>query len=124
MKDKNLYKVSVYDILLIGALVVSPVLALSPLWLNDQNNEEVFVYQDNKLIEVQSLNQTRVISLTNIQVDIDKGKIRVVESNCPKHICMHIGWIDRPGQTIVCVPNKTMIEVRGRQRSKYHATSY
>lgn len=124
MNDKNLFKISICDIVLIAVLVVAPVLSLSAIWSNDQRNDEVFIYQHNKLVEVQPLNQDRVLSITNMRLAIENGRIRVLESDCPRHICIHSGWISNPGQTIVCVPNKTIIEVKGRRRSKYHATSY
>ena len=130
MKDKNLHlhKISVYDILLIGMLVITPILSLSSVWHQDQDKKEVLIYHKNKLLEVHDLSQDRVISISDkgieMMINIDRGRIRVLESNCPKHICVHSGWIAGSGQTVVCVPNKMLIEVKGKQSLKYHAESY
>lgn len=130
LKDKNfhLHKISVYDILLIGMLVITPILSLSSVWHQDQDKKEALIYRNNKLLEVHDLSQDRVISISDkgieMTIKIDGGRIRVLESNCPKHICVHIGWIAGSGQTIVCVPNKMLVEVKGKQSLKYHAESY
>ena len=130
LKDKNLHlhKISVYDILLIGMLVITPILSLSSVWHQDQDKKEALIYHNNKLLEVHDLSQDRVISISDkgieMTINIDGGRIRVLESNCPKHICVHIGWISNSGQTIVCVPNKMLVEVKGKQSLKYHAESY
>lgn len=128
MRHKNLHKVSVYDMLLIGSFVILPILSLSSFWQHNQDNKESYIYQSNKLSQIHSLDTDKIISIsdskTNVKVEIKNGKIRIIESNCPKHICIHTGWIDNSGQTIVCVPNKLMIEVRGKQKSEYHAETY
>ena len=38
--------------------------------------------------------------------------IGVVEADCADHICIDEGFISRPGQTVVCLPHKVLIEVR------------
>ncbi len=130
MKNKNLHlhKISLYDISLIGAMIVLPILSLSAAWHQDQGNKEAVVYHGDRLLEVQSLNQDRIISISDKNVEmaikIEKGRVRVLESDCPKNICVHMNWISDVGQTIVCVPNKILIEIRGKQNPRYHAESY
>mgnify|MGYP000881559269 CR=1 FL=1 len=46
-------------------------------------------------------------------VEAAPGKIRIRESTCPDKICVRTGWISNPSQSIVCVPNKTVVTVRG-----------
>ncbi len=128
LKDKNLHKISVYDVLLIGSLLIVPILSLSSIWQQGQGKKEAFIYHNNRLLEIHNLSQDRVISISDkgiqMMFKIDKGRIRVLESNCPKHVCVHTGWISNSGQTIVCVPNKLLVEVKGKQNLKYHAESY
>lgn len=42
----------------------------------------------------------------------DQG-IRILENDCTGRQCVHAGWIFRPGQTIVCLPKKLMIQLTG-----------
>lgn len=41
------------------------------------------------------------------------GRIRVINSDCSEQVCVKTGWISRPGQSIVCLPNQTMISLSG-----------
>ncbi|HHY75412.1 MAG TPA: NusG domain II-containing protein [Firmicutes bacterium] len=51
-------------------------------------------------------------------VEFGQGKIRILplpSSVCPNGICWKTGYISRPGQSIVCVPNHTTITVEGAE---------
>lgn len=47
-------------------------------------------------------------------VRVERGRIRVVEANCPNQIDVKQGWITAPGQTIVCLPHRLVITIRGK----------
>lgn len=44
-------------------------------------------------------------------VEIEGGRVRMVDSACPDKLCVRTGWISRPGQSIVCLPNRVVIEI-------------
>jgi len=46
-------------------------------------------------------------------VEVADGKIRMLEANCPKQICVKQSWIQSPGSTIVCLPGEIIIHVDG-----------
>jgi len=46
-----------------------------------------------------------------LAVSKDK-KVRVKKSECPRQLCANIGWIQHTGEAIICVPFKTLIEVK------------
>lgn len=49
-----------------------------------------------------------------ITVEVVPGKgVHVSDSNCPAKICVHTGWAHKPGEKIVCLPNKLLVEVEG-----------
>lgn len=47
-------------------------------------------------------------------VEISGGQVRMVDSACPDKLCVRTGWISRPGASIVCLPNRVVIEVKSR----------
>ena len=49
------------------------------------------------------------INDTNI-CEIKDGEIHMTEANCPDHLCMKQKAVDSTGGTIVCLPNKVVIE--------------
>lgn len=42
----------------------------------------------------------------------DKG-IEIINASCHDHICEKTGFISRPGEIIVCLPNKLSIKIKG-----------
>lgn len=51
-------------------------------------------------------------------LELKPGKIRLVQPAgkiCPDGICIATGWIDAPGETIVCVPNKLIVKITERE---------
>lgn len=44
-------------------------------------------------------------------VKISNGKVRMEHSPCPLKMCVHQGAISRPGEMIICVPNRIMIRI-------------
>lgn len=46
------------------------------------------------------------------ELEIRSGSIGMVSADCPDKLCVHQGFIDRPGLPIVCLPNKLVIQLR------------
>lgn len=50
-------------------------------------------------------------------LEVEEGRIRILpmpREICPLNICSSVGWIDKPGQAIVCLPNRMIITVSGQ----------
>lgn len=59
-------------------------------------------------IEFKSKYGFNVISVKNDQIGI-------IEASCYDHVCMNPPYINKPGQSLVCLPNKFMIEIKGQK---------
>lgn len=46
-----------------------------------------------------------------VEIVAGNGKIKVEDENSPLHLCSRQGWIDSSVQTIVCLPNKIVIQI-------------
>jgi hypothetical protein len=46
-------------------------------------------------------------------VEVGAGRIRVATAKCPEQICVKQGWVDRPGEAIVCLPGEIVIRIDG-----------
>ena len=42
-------------------------------------------------------------------VQIENGRIRMLEADCPDHTCMHMGWLRSGSLPIVCLPNRLVV---------------
>jgi hypothetical protein len=48
-------------------------------------------------------------------VEVQGGKVHMLESACRDKICVGMGWVDRAGQAVVCLPNRVVIRITGSQ---------
>jgi hypothetical protein len=116
--EQGLYKVSKLDwILAVLILAASVVIFLSLSGKGSQAGASALLYCDGKLAGSYDLSRDRVVTQEagghTIRLEISAGRIHIADSDCPRQICKHAGWISRPNQTIVCVPNKILVEIKG-----------
>ncbi|NLG37888.1 MAG: NusG domain II-containing protein [Clostridiales bacterium] len=52
-------------------------------------------------------------ALGTCAVAFEPGRVRIAAADCPDQVCVHTGWISRPGQSAVCVPGRVAVVVRG-----------
>ena len=54
------------------------------------------------------------------KIEISSFGARVVESDCPRKICSHVGWItlNSIDDTIICVPNKIILKIKNLPSEK------
>ena len=57
----------------------------------------------------------------NISIQTKDGRVRVSESSCPQKICIKTGWVKRPGEVIICIPNRTVVRIEGKKRNTVDA---
>lgn len=56
-------------------------------------------------------------------IQIDEHGARMIEANCPDHLCVNQGEITKKNQTIVCLPNKVVVELLEESDSEFDAIS-
>lgn len=59
---------------------------------------------------------------TNI-IRAERGRVCIVESTCPGQDCVHQRWISRPGQHLVCLPNRVTVTIEGSKPSDVDAVT-
>lgn len=92
----------------IGAAVWCAVILLKP------KSSYVNITQDGRLLYTLDLTKEKDRTFTveyggkkNI-IEIKDGRIRMLEAECPDHICVNTGWLE--DVPIVCLPNRLVIE--------------
>jgi len=128
--ESRLYRISKLDwILALVILTMSVTLSLSLAAQTSHAGSSALLYCDGRLIATYDLSRDRTVTERanghDVKLEIQGGRIRVVDTDCPRQICKHAGWISRASQTIVCVPNKVLVEVKGEAAAAgYDAVSY
>lgn len=49
----------------------------------------------------------------HIDVALRDGFVRIVSASCKHKTCMELGAINRPGQSLVCIPNRLRVVIEG-----------
>lgn len=84
---------------------------------------QVKVTVDGDLYGTYSLNENQEIRIqkdgviTNVLV-IKDGTADITEADCPDRLCVHQRAISKTKETIVCLPNKVVVEVAGSEESE------
>ena len=98
--------------LIAGLLLISGLLWLV-LSSRDQG-AKAEIYLDSRLIRTVDLSSDRLLRLEEvpeIELEVSHGRIRFLSSDCPDQICVHTGYISRPGEYAVCLPHRLMIRI-------------
>lgn len=74
---------------------------------------------DNEVVKTINLSKNEGIEVFDVhsedgginRVEVNQNKVRVIYANCPDQIDVKQGEISRPGETIICLPHKFLIEI-------------
>lgn len=44
-------------------------------------------------------------------IEVEAGRIRIVEADCPDQVCVHAGWLADSAVPVVCLPHKLVIRL-------------
>ena len=105
------------DVLLICALLAVALSVFLITELSRGEGAEVVVSIDGEEVARYPLDEDGEYSLnggTNIMV-VSEGEAYIREASCPDGLCVGQGRISRAGQTVVCLPNRLMLEIVGAE---------
>lgn len=51
-------------------------------------------------------------------IEIGDEEVRVIEADCPDKVDVRQGYISKIGETIVCLPNKMIVEIKGMDKDQ------
>ncbi len=105
------------DLYLIGALL----LVAAALWLGrgliQSEGAYVIVSVNGKELQRYSLYEDAEIEIFSGEhgnlLIIKDGAAQITQADCPDKLCVKTGSISFSGQSIVCLPNKVIVEIIG-----------
>ena len=69
-----------------------------------------------------SLEEDQVIKVGDTNVcEIKDKKVSMITADCPDQLCIHQRTIQLQGETIVCLPNKVVLEITGTKQTDQEA---
>ena len=111
-------KVKKNDLILIGGLLAVLVVLLAVLMVTKSSGAYAVVSVDGVEVATFPLSEDTTYVINgynggNNTLIIKEGKAHLEDSSCPDHLCEHMGKIDKVGQSIICLPNRVVVEIRG-----------
>ncbi len=108
----------------IGTVIIAIIIIICLAWIFLQNKVTVSgniaeIRVDNEVVQTLDLSKNTKITVNGknnitLIVIVDNNSVYVESSECPDKICVNKGRISKEYETIVCLPARTIIEVKGR----------
>ncbi len=117
------------DIILIGAILVLALLAYVGMTLfqgaNTHDAEAVVLIDGVEYgsfpLDTDVLERIELPDGSYNVLEIKEGKADVTEASCPDGICVNHRAVSRQKQSITCLPNKLVVEIRNGEASDVDA---
>lgn len=124
---KSTFKQKIGDGILIIAIIAAAVLSIS--LASGQNNGPTAAYavvevngKESLRIALGEKQAVRIFTVDGFRgksrIEVKDGKVRMLESDCPDKLCVGMGWAEKTGDSIVCVPNRVVIKMTGPTEKK------
>lgn len=88
------------------------------------NAASIVVTVDGKIYGTYSLKKEQKIKIndTNYLI-IEDGQADMIKANCPDKICVEQKPISKKKESIICLPNKVIVEVLGGEETEFDAVT-
>ena len=104
------------DIILIGALLLIATIAFVIVGFSSRKKNLVAkVYYQNEVVEIIDLNNKEERDYEvdglhgKVHIHTKDGGVAIVESNCPHHDCVNMGYVYKSNRPIICAYNQVYI---------------
>lgn len=103
------------DIKLVCILLTVSLIGILGFKLFSKSGNSAFVYHDGNLVLTIDLSVDKeyvvVGDLGDVVIVVRAGKIKVEEETSPLHLCSKQGFVSDNNESIVCLPNKIVINI-------------
>lgn len=103
------------DIKLIIIILFITIVMLFVYFINKEEADIALVYYDSSIVLTIDLNINNIYEvdgqLGKVKIQVENKQIKVIEENSPYHLCSKQGFIKNKGESIICLPNKVIIEL-------------
>lgn len=117
-----------WDIIIIIGMLFICIMSFGVLsWLDFQGDQNAGaltaqVFFDGDLVKEMPLDQEDTYVLDtklghNVIQTKDNG-VEMLESDCRDQVCVYTGRVTKPGDLIVCLPNKVVVEIVGEKNGE------
>lgn len=114
--NKNTKKNDLILIAVLAGTALSALLGMSLFFGAGSKGGKAVVFIDGKESASYSLNEELTVPVETENggynlLEIKDGKANIKEASCPDKICVNHHPVNKNGQTLVCLPNKVVVEI-------------
>ena len=100
------------DILLFLCIIVLSIACIFVFYTLKPDGKTVVIKQNNSIYGEYPLNTDTEIVLPHNTVTVNDGEVYISFAECPDKVCFKHAPINKSGETIICLPNKVIIEIQ------------
>lgn len=115
------------DIMLVAAVIIVAALIWAFTRMTQKDGAYAVVTVDGEVYGTYPLDTDTEVRIGdnehyNVLV-IKDGEAEITEASCPDKLCVKQGKAEYDGQSIICLPNKVVVEIKGGKASDYDAVA-
>jgi hypothetical protein len=127
-KDREkLFGMTRGDIMLgISLLLLGGIFFVGLFFGGQEVANKVEVKVNGKIVGVYSLAEDQEISLKDLgenTFEIREAQVEMIKADCPDQYCVKHYPISKNGESIICLPNKVVITIKGKDEGDVDAVS-
>ena len=114
------------DIILVAVLILGALATACVFYISGSRGDRVIVYVDGSPVGEYPLSEDAGVDINGYgggsnRLVIKDGSAFVEEASCPDKLCIHQGRISKEGQELICLPNRVVVRISGKDGSEYDA---
>ena len=98
--------------ILIPAVIIFMIILILAAFLLKNANSQNQIIEEIKLSDAEKM---QIVDLGTNEVHIENEGVYMAKAKCPDKLCVHQGRISKAGQSIICLPNKIIVEIVGKK---------
>ncbi len=110
-----------FILIFIVLLVIATTFGIN-YFINAKSGENIEIYVDNELYKTYSIDDDDEIKIKSEEgyniVKIHDHGVEITEASCPDKVCVNSGFITKPSESIVCLPNKVHIKIKTHDKNE------
>lgn len=107
--------------LCLGILMIACICAIIIQFVIKKNGETVVITVDGTVYKTLELDKDTELDIQGVndgrnKLIIENGQAYMIDADCPDKVCVRQGKINKTGETIVCLPHKVVVEIKGNDK--------